>query len=569
MTHAPSSFSAKAIGQYRPRDIFTYSSLRLFLQSEFSKSDEFAEIVANNTLRGSKSISYLELNFFKEIDDQGQISHRLMHMPSAVDALGEMYVIANAQHISGGPDKGVCFSYWPEAPASTRGCYLPYMDGIRSRQKAIWSALQDDSSAVVQYLDIKKFYPSIKLSEVKSVWLRHCQENGIPNNICDVGFALIDKYERAGSGELITGPMFSHYLANVMMEKIDAFVKDIECPVFRYVDDFVIVGSPSQIKRASAEIRSRLDEIGLKLHDIDSPKSMTVPAIDWLKSANDFADSSVSQGWMELVSGIKKVCLLNKDYPEALSDSFLADGRRMPVIDYGVAVKERTAFSKVKEMRLWSWLFEKSSKLDPDSLLEMTGSLAMRVEKELTTLLDCVPDSQFERKRLISKIRYRFGRALYLSRDEKLSDLVGGLKEWPELSGMSQVGRAVLTEDCDDVVDFGANIAQSAAQLLRASSRQAKFSRIIDSKQRQIGYLTFAFNGVQTKTQGVIDTPVTRLAMPALAIADYKAGDRYWQELACLNGLGLPRFPELISQAFDADQEITFDAVNLEYGYSI
>ena len=80
-------------------------------------------------------------------------------------------------------------------------------------------------------------------------------------------------------------------------------------------------------------IRSRIEDMGLELHDRDSLKSIEVSAEDWLKGKNDFQPSKNSSSWMTLVGDLKRFLLANPNKREELQSAFHAENFRIPVQD--------------------------------------------------------------------------------------------------------------------------------------------------------------------------------------------------------------------------------------------
>ena len=69
---------------------------------------------------------------------------------------------------------------------------------------------------------------------------------------------------------LLTGPMFSHLNANLLLDRIDQEMNKISNGNYwRYVDDVVFVGTTEQVSLWREKLAGRFDELNLVLHDGD------------------------------------------------------------------------------------------------------------------------------------------------------------------------------------------------------------------------------------------------------------------------------------------------------------
>ena len=85
---------AKAVNQYRGRDIFAYLGLRYYVENELAQRNEWAEQNAIQIVLGSPQGSYLRSYHFKQLGDDGKIEHRRLMIPSASEALAEAVLLA-------------------------------------------------------------------------------------------------------------------------------------------------------------------------------------------------------------------------------------------------------------------------------------------------------------------------------------------------------------------------------------------------------------------------------------------------------------------------------------------
>ena len=180
-----------------------------------------------------------------------------------------------------------------------------------------------------------------------------------------------------------------------------------------------------------------------------------------------------------------------------------------------------------------------------------------------------VPEDVFERKRLVTKLRYRIGRALYLSEEGFLAELKPHAQSWPELEVHFAIADALVSKHCDGVAAMGVNVAQATAQLFAASDETAFFTKDVADDVTAIGLAVFIVNGVPIQAGTVLDRPILQLATGPVSIKSMEQMTGFMQELACLHGSGGARHGEIMRKAFDVAEDVHFDAIALDYGYSL
>lgn len=411
-------------------------------------------------------------------------------------------------------------------------------------------------------------YSSITPEVASLAWSSFCNRNAIDELTRSLGDKLISNHGvESGGKSILTGPMFSHFVANLVLKEVDDRARELPAAYFRYVDDITFVGTQKAVSESLDLVTKWLSAIGFSLHTNNTAKDITVPVTEWLTTVSDFRDEEATDAWRNLIGDIKKFLLLHPKEAAKLEDGLRAEGFRFPLPDYAQAVSERTTFERVRELGLWRWLFRRSVPLD--SIIADARGLAARYERETTALLERVgADSPFQRKRKISKMRYRLGRLVYLASNDALARLAAATARIDELRFHTAILNAIVTGDCSEVVSLGANVAQAAAQVFRAVGETARFSKPVSTDAELQGLAVFLLNGVSV--QGEIRTERNPLVQFA-----YRGVDRdlmvqprgFVQELACLHGLGEARHASVMKTAFDLAQDIVLDALELEYGY--
>ena len=566
----PEIFASKAVHQYRTRDVFAYLALRYYFESDAAKLDRWAEDNAAQIVLASPKGRYLPVLHLKDIKEDGKPEHRPLFVPSPSEALVEALIICECAQAWKSERSPRLFSYEAQDRQSPGAYFETYMPGLRRRQSAIGASCKSNPNALVRYIDIKRFYPSITPRIAGNAWTNFCERHDLPELIRTLGRKLIKNHAiETNDQSILTGPMFSHFLANLVLKDIDDAAPDLPAAYFRYVDDITLVGTEAQINESVQAISDRLGGIGFALHIGNAAKDFVVPATEWLASVSDFSDESGQESWRNLVGGIKQFLLLHAEQALELDDALKAQGFRFPLPDYSKAISERSAYQKVKRLGLWHWLFRKAARTSIDSIIADGARLAKRYEAEAYSLLGQVAgDGTFHRKRNVSKLRYRLGRLIYLADTESLSRLQLATNGIKELRFHSAIIRAVVTRDCSEVIDLGANVAQATAQIFRATGETSAFASPISTDAEMQGLAVFLLNGVSVEGEVRTDqNPLVKIAYRGIDRDLMMQPRGFVQELACLHGLGEPRHANVMKTAFDLDQDITLDALEFEYDY--
>ena len=564
------SLPAKSVNQYRSRDIFAYLALRYYSETGLARTNDWAENNATQTVLGSKHGSYLKSYHFKQIDRKGNVEYRELYIPSASEALAEATLLAACAEYCPADKFAHVFSYRPTVKGERNAYFQPYMVGLRERQAKVAQFCSENPDGIVAYVDISKFYPSITIGLATERWTEFCESVSIPEAYLDLGLKLLSNYHhRSGNGRLLTGPMFSHFVANLVLAPIDRRAVELPVRYLRYVDDMTLVGTRADVEASLAIIESQLQAIGLALHPLDSAKSMIVPAREWLDSAADYLQGEHAVAWMKLIGDIKKLLLFDSSQASAVEDALSAEGFRLPVPDYALAVNEATAFQRVRQLGLWQWLRLRTKRVSIDTIVADARKSSRRITTETLKLLrESNIDSRFQRKRMVSKLRYRLGRLIYLGLELELQAINDLARTWPELKFHVAIIDALITSDCYEVVTMGSNVAQAAAQVLRPTLKAASFSRPLRTEAQIQGLAVLILNGVPVEGEvRTMEHPVLRFALGPIDEELMSQPRGLVQELACLHGMGEVRHPAILESAFDIDDNIVLDALEMDYGY--
>jgi hypothetical protein len=568
----PSKFASKAVNQYRSRDIFGYLALRYYLEGEFSKSAKWVEQNAVQVVLGSPRGRYFRSWHFKSVNDENEVVHREIFLPSPSEALVEAYIINECASYWNSKKSPALFSYYIAKHSDKSGYFQNYVGGLRARQRAIADACRACPDGDVRYIDIKKFYPSISPRVAQNAWNKFCNESdGLKKEVRTIGSKLIANHAlETEHRSILTGPMFSHFVANLVLHPLDKISASLPAKYVRYVDDITLVGQPDEIAYSLSRIEEFLGNLGLHVHEESDEKSISISATKWLDSEDDFQDDGNSKSWMKLVGSIKKHLIFHPEKTPELESSLLEKGFRFPLNDYDATIQESTSFEKIKQLGLWTWLFRRAGDANIGSITERANQIRDRLQRELTEILANLPSEIFERKRQLSKIRYRIGRLAYLSSTRWLESIEHQIRQIPELRFHAAIVRSIVTNDVSEVISLGTNVSQSVAQIFRASLETAKFPNARIGEVELQGIATFIMNGVSIDgAVPDVDRHLLRIALGNIDVPLLSESTGFIKELACLHGLGTPRHASTMRTAFDPDQEITLDALKLDYGYSL
>lgn len=559
---------AKALNQYKGRDVFAYLALRYAVENEMTRSNNWCTDFAPNIVKSSAQGSYIRSYHFKKIVSDGEYEQRDIFVPSAAESLAESSLLSECMIGWKAVSTNRSYSYLPTNKTSRVSFFEPYMQGLRQRQLGILEACNKYPDGMVAYIDIKSFYPSITPSAAAKAWMSFCDSADISEDNRDLGLKLISNHSsRSADKSVLTGPMFSHFVANLVLLPIDRVGLELPCAYFRYVDDITLVGHFDDIQASLGKLQSHLSQLGLEVHPADSEKSMLVPAREWRESAEDFNDSGISGLWMRLVGDIKKFLIFNPSLADSLEDALRAEGFRLPIPDYEMATRDANSFEKVRRLGLWRWLYFKSRGVGIDSIVSDARTLSNMIFDEVNELLSFQTHSPFQKKRMVSKIRYRLGRMLYLSTEHQLSRVTERCDDWPELHFHVAVAQAIITGDCSQVIRMGSNVAQATAQIFRATLATADFSIPIQGDLLVQGLAVFILNGVPVSGElASPDHPLIRFAKGPVDQDLMQQPRGLLQDLACLHGLGAVRHSKILRSVFDFDELITLDALDFGYG---
>ncbi|SJM91551.1 conserved hypothetical protein [Crenothrix polyspora] len=562
----PGILAVRAVNQYRRREVFAYLGLRYYLENTAARSDIWARQVATDLVLTRTNTPYFQAQHFKEVTESGDVKHREIYLPGANEALAEAALMDECASKPAFTNPISVFSYQLTDGNDRSGVFKPYTNGLQGRHQAIAKACENCPDGVVLFTDIKRFYPTITSELALAAWRKKSEQAELSTHYRELGEKIIYDHGLAGGTAnkgILTGPMFSHLIGNLIMSELDAGSTELSARYFRYVDDITLVGTCAEVAQSLKMIRTKIEAMGLELHDSNSSKCFEVSSKDWLKGRYDFQSSQNPISWMTLIGDLKRFLLANPDQCHALQNTFHAEGFRIPIQDYSRAIYESSFLEKIDVLARKPWFKRNIANVSIESLITQARWLRKHYEDEFSELAQDMSELEgFERKRHIPKLRYRLGRLIYLGTEGTLVSLGSMAKEIPELQFHASVMQAVATGDIDNVLTLGTNAAQAAAQPLKVSGKAVKASLLNLSLVTEQSLAVFLLNDVSVQYKQENTSELMRFAKSGVDLGMMKSSDPFVREIACLHGLSeIPRHSSLLETVFDADEDLAMDAI--------
>jgi hypothetical protein len=122
------------------------------------------------------------------------------------------------------------------------------------------------------------------------------------------------------------------------------------------------------------------------------------------------------------------------------------------------------------------------------------------------------------------------------------------------------------SRDVSDLLSLGSNAVQSAAQILRLQNTPVNCSLEKFGEVESQGMAILQLNGIETHCQKSMDltSPLNSFSSEENMKNLMKSDDLFIKELACLHGVDeSKRHLSLLNSAFDRDEDLAFDIINL------
>lgn len=564
----PSVLALRALNQYRHRDVVSYLGLRYLLENSAAKSERWArEVAIENVLKRTEA-PYFPVQHFKGVDEAGQVEYRTVHLPSPQEALAECALIAAVHNGHTTFPHASVYSYMkPQNEIDHSGPFARYFPGLKKRHEQIARACELFPGGIVQYIDIKKCYPSISIDLATDAWNRLAKDAHIPELMRECGSKILfdhGRVQQTTETGLLTGPVFSHLIANAVLHDLDqVFAMQHDVVYMRYVDDIVLVGPAERVRDAYADLEFRLSDMGLSIHGPESSKTFSIPTKEWLVARDDYAETTVATLWRNSVGSLRRALVTRATKVDQIRSALVGAGFRIPLLDYSGVIRDRSYLERLTSLLKLDWLPFGSKSPSTEYLVGGFSGLRHVAQRDFESLLERVDlRDPWQRKRFIPKLRFLLGRMLFVSEPTRIIQACEAVAPIPELRFHATVGRSVATGNVDQALEMGANVTQAIAQLMRSGGDPVVQVPARNGPIATHSLAVLALNGV--RLQGNTETPsdFLRVAQQGATIEDFANPDPFLADFFCLHGAeGGARHSSALSTAFDSSDAITFDAI--------
>jgi hypothetical protein len=573
---APEKLAIRAANQYRRRDAIGYLGLRYCLDTACAPRNRWVRQVATDlTLYSNRHLYHVALHFKEHDHDSDRILYRRLSLPSPHEILAEAALIdacgRAGKMFTAAP---WVFSYRIAQGNELRGIFEPYYIGYHARHKAIASAARGCPGGKVRYCDIHRFYPSIRATDADRVWAHAISDSRLDPTLGKLGHAILEGHAaNRGEGEngVLTGPMLSHVVANLLLNSMDQEVNRlVPGGYFRYVDDFALVGSEEEVSGMEEMIKAQLGQWGLRLNP---KKRIDVPCEEWLEGEDDFSPEIGRRSWMALIGWTKQLLLTRPDLTDDICRMFIDNGFRIRPLDYSGVVRDRPYLGRLKDLMSRGWFRWRMHRSKPADLIAVARDLREAYTQEFWKWIDTpVHEDHYATKRRMHKLRYYSARLAVLADIADLPAMAEALAALPELKANGIILGAIATRDVSLLVQYGANAAHAAVYPLLAGGRYVQCTTpcISDATSQAAAVLV---------AHGIAPSCFT-LAAAASAHVAFCCGDgaphmpqsapsSYFDVLSCLMG-GRDRsvHHQVLLSAFDYSEDLLVDINTLMHASS-
>lgn len=300
------------------------------------------------------------------------------------------------------------------------------------------------------------------------------------------------------------------------------------------------------------------------MHDPDSSKSFSISTKAWLSAKDDYFENSISRSWMNAIGALKRTLITRPTDAPELHQRLQDEGFRIPLLDYSGLIQERNYKERLMAVLTFDWLPWRQKSPPPKDIISSLSELRHMIDSEASELMQKANFADpWQKKRFLPKLRYAFGRMLFIAKQERLTEYGSTLAGIPEMKFHASVATALLSGDSSTILDMGANAAQATAQLIKSSGQ----SKAIDSSsQNEISLHSraiFALNGITLTRPPEGPSDFIRFATEGPKLEDLSHADSFLSEMFSLHGLSNePRHVSTLASAFDPSDDLTFDAID-------
>ncbi|MDD2599332.1 MAG: RNA-directed DNA polymerase [Kiritimatiellae bacterium] len=575
MSMAPELLAMRAVNQYRKRDIVGYLGVRLYLRSICAVRDRWAREVSTFLATHVAKPMYHESLHFKERDHRtNEIVHRRVCIPTPNDILAESALFDACSKCGNSfLTAPMVYSYQLASGKERWGVFIPYFYGFKKRHRDIADAARQAKNDSVVYTDIRKFYPSITYERALAAWMSASKGSGLPNKYVLLGRNMLkgnrDFCSDAEQG-VLTGPMFSHLIANLVFRSIDEKMTEaIPNGYFRYVDDIALVGSRADVMQAEQKLNDLLDQSGFEVHP---KKRFEISADEWLKGENDFNDESDSISWKTFIGKMKRLLVYKPELTEEITSLLSKNGFRIRPLNYSSAINDQHYLARLRFLITKVWVRKSIYRATPAILVHEAKQLNERYMHAFWDWVNKKADNKYEQKRRIHGLRRYASKLIYLAAPEDLSRIAEVLLCIPEMEIYGVIFDAIDSGNVSKLVLYGADVAYAAVcpLLITHQSVICDINLPTDAVRQAIAILNLY--GLKIRIRGA-ELSKNEMNQFCEWKSDWSVSEdeeySYFDELASLHGFSSQSLhQEILSSAFDVNDDMISDIAELLDNYA-
>lgn len=564
MGTSPEMLAVRAVNQYRRRDIIGYLGLRYYLDNVCAVRDRWSNEIATLLAQYEDNPVYHTTWHFKErCSETNQIKYRRMCLPSPNEIMAETALIAacgNAGSIF--QTHPSVYSYRISTGSETGGVFQPYYKGFQQRHRDIAEAAKGHDGGVVVYTDLRQFYPSISSKIASQAWIANGGKSQLPRCYVDLGIKLIETHtSHCDDNEkgLLTGPMFSHLIANLVLRSLDEKMGEIiPGGYFRYVDDIALVGAPKQVADAESIIT---DHLGAMALGVNEDKRFEVTTSQWLMGEADFSNELDRVSWKTVVGRLKQLLIAKPELTEDITRQFNDNGFRIKPLDYTNAVRDQEYLSRMKSLVTNGWIRRRIQHATPSRLLNDAKTIRTRYTQEFWDWIDKRADeNKYEQKRRIHALRRYSSLLVYLADPDDIPSIVEALYVMPEMELYAVIFEAIHSGDVSKLVNYGVNATHSAASPLLACFDHVRCDSTMDSEAVRQAVAILQAHGLIVKSSDrlLVDDEMSYFCRgEVINGASNKKVRSYIGDISSLHGFDREcRHKDILFSAFDTNEDL-------------
>lgn len=432
---------------------FTYVGARILADSLAPEviDDWTQEYILRKSQTNRRQV-YWKYSLFKGFDRNDEPDYRKCVVGSPTTQLTEVWLLNKMSREAVFKRQPGVYSYhWPHEKSTHIFKY--YFNGYMEREYLIAEAVADLRDARIVLLDLKSFYPSIDVQNVRNRFTQRIYSTSLDRSERETAIQCVEELTSIKNQMgLPIGPPLSHALANVFLEDIDnLLVKKYGPRYFRYVDDFAFVVPSNEVEDVKQFLGHLADKNGLR---INPDKTDILTADEWSKrlEARERGDEDTVG---HLIAELRCYLAHNQDDYDRVRDLFRDNGFSLPFARLR-SVSRSSIFRRYLKS-IWSQsggLFGHAIP-KPNALLARAEYLRRKFKVRLDQLSTMpLPSEGISRRWAIQDYRYTLNRLLYLQPAEDRRTILELIPDCLELRPSKAVVRALVTGDATELIQY-------------------------------------------------------------------------------------------------------------------